>query len=60
MDHSPLNDVLVLLACSVGAVAIFRRFHLPPILGYLMVGVLTGSHALGWVPDGEAIHLLAE
>lgn len=60
MQHNPLNDVLILLACSVVAVSLFRRLHLPPILGYLAVGILTGSHALGWVPDGEAIHLLAE
>ena len=60
MEHSPLNDVLILLGCSVLAVIIFRRIHLPPILGYLTVGILAGSHALGWVPEGEAIHLLAE
>ncbi len=60
MHHNPLNDVLILLACSVVAVTVFRRLHLPPILGYLTVGILAGSHALGWVPDGEAIHLLAE
>jgi CPA2 family monovalent cation:H+ antiporter-2 len=60
MAHTPLNDTLILLACAVLAVALFRRFHLPPILGYLSVGILTGSHALGWVPHGEAIHLLAE
>ncbi len=60
MHSTPLNDVLILLACAVVAVALFRRLHLPPILGYLVVGIVTGSHALGWVPQGEAIELLAE
>ncbi|QEP44457.1 potassium transporter KefB [Ectothiorhodospiraceae bacterium BW-2] len=61
MPHSTiLNDILILLSCAVVAVALFRRLQLPPILGYLVVGIATGTHALGWVPHGEAIELLAE
>ncbi len=60
MHSSPLNDVLVLLALSVAAVALLRRLHLPPILGYLLVGVMAGQHALGWIPDSHVIHLLGE
>lgn len=60
MDQHPLNIVLIMLACSVAAVTLFRRLHLPPILGYLTVGLMTGPHALGWVPEGETIQLLAE
>jgi CPA2 family monovalent cation:H+ antiporter-2 len=60
MSENAVSDVLVLLALSVVAVAILRRVHLPPILGYLFVGVIAGPHALGWIPDSEAIHLLGE
>ena len=60
MPHNPINDVLVLLALSVLAVALLRRAHLPPILGYLFVGVVAGPHALGWLPESDAIHLLGE
>lgn len=63
MDHdglSGLTHVLILLALSVGAVAGLRRLHLPPILGYLLVGILVGPHALGWLPNSMAIHRLAE
>ena len=42
MPHGPLSDVLVLLALSVLAVALLRRLHLPPILGYLFVGRCVG------------------
>ncbi|MEN8176559.1 MAG: monovalent cation:proton antiporter-2 (CPA2) family protein, partial [Pseudomonadota bacterium] len=58
--HGPVSEVLVLLALTVVAVALLRRVHLPPILGYLLVGVAAGPHALGWIPDSEAIHLLGE
>jgi CPA2 family monovalent cation:H+ antiporter-2 len=60
VEHNPLTDTLVLLGLSVIAVALLRRVHLPPILGYLLVGIAAGPHALGWVPHGEAVHLLAE
>jgi CPA2 family monovalent cation:H+ antiporter-2 len=60
MEHSPLNDVLILLALAVLAVASLRRLHLPPILGYLFVGALAGPAAAGWIPSSEAIHLFAE
>ncbi|MGD8498014.1 MAG: monovalent cation:proton antiporter-2 (CPA2) family protein [Chromatiales bacterium] len=60
MDHGPLDEVLILLLLSVGAVVLMRRLQLTPILGYLLVGAVVGEHALGWVPDSATIHLLAE
>ncbi|HEX2245758.1 MAG TPA: cation:proton antiporter, partial [Gammaproteobacteria bacterium] len=44
----------------MAAVAVFSRFHLPPIVGYLFVGSITGPHALGLVHPGEMTHLLGE
>jgi len=60
MDHSVLDGILVLLLLSVLAVAAVRRLHLPPILGYLLVGALFGEHAIGWIPGGHEIEFLAE
>lgn len=41
-------------------VALFRRLNMPPILGYLMVGMVIGPHALGIIPDSEGTRYLAE
>lgn len=60
MEHSIFLDILILMALSVVAVATLRRFKLSPILGYLFVGVISGPYALGWLPESDAIHLLAE
>ena len=60
MDHSVLDGILVLLLLSVLAVALVRRLHLPPILGYLLVGAAFGEHAIGWIPGGHEIAFLAE
>ncbi|MFN7849532.1 MAG: cation:proton antiporter, partial [Burkholderiales bacterium] len=55
-----LELTLVLLLAAVLGVVIFRLLHLPPLLGYLAVGILIGPHALGWVPDTPQARYLAE
>src|SRR5258706_2510637 len=58
--QSPLQSVLVLLVTAVLVVAVFRSLRLPPLLGYLIVGVAIGPHALGWIPDTAEARGLAE
>ncbi len=60
MEHDLLAQILMLLAVSVLLVWIFRRLHLPPLLGYLFVGVVLGPNALGWFDNQDAAHLLGE
>jgi CPA2 family monovalent cation:H+ antiporter-2 len=55
-----LQLILVLLGCAVVAVVICRLVRLPPILGYLVVGMAAGPHALSWVPDNADVRGLAE
>ena len=59
-EHNTLKLVVILLATAVVTVVLFRRMKLPPILGYLIVGVLIGPHALGFVPDSPGTRYLAE
>src|SRR5580658_5278185 len=60
MSSNLLQVVLILLAAAVVVVALFRSIHQPPILGYLLVGVVVGPHALGLIPDTQAAGSLAE
>ncbi len=60
MDYSYLNDTLVLLAAAVATVALFQRLNLPPILGYLCVGVILGPHGLALIADTEHTRGFAE
>ncbi|MGO8754058.1 MAG: monovalent cation:proton antiporter-2 (CPA2) family protein [Gallionellaceae bacterium] len=55
-----LELLLILLAVAVGVVVVCRIFQLPAILGYLIVGILIGPHALGWIPDAPQTRYLAE
>ena len=56
----PLQPVLILLAIAVLAVVVFRLLRLPPMLGYLLAGVIIGPHALGWIPETDETRHLAE
>jgi len=57
---SPLELTLMLLAAAVLGVVAFRMLHLPPMLGYLVVGILIGPYGLGLAQDNEATHTFAE
>ncbi|MDX9738719.1 MAG: cation:proton antiporter, partial [Azonexus sp.] len=51
---------MLLLGASVFAVVLFRRFNLPPVLGYLAVGSIIGPHALNLMTDIKRLTALAE
>jgi len=55
-----LELTLVLLAAAVAGVVLFRLLNLPPMLGYLVVGIAIGPHALGLVPESREARYLAE
>jgi Kef-type K+ transport system membrane component KefB len=50
----------VLGVVAVVVVVVFRQLRLPALIGYLLVGILIGPHALGWVNDSEDTRYLAE
>ena len=52
-------SLLFLLAAVIGVV-VFRIIHLPPMLGYLVVGIVIGPHALAFAADLEGTRHLAE
>jgi len=55
-----LESVLILLGSAVIVVVLFRSLHLPPLLGYLLVGIAVGPFALAWIPDTEEGRKLGE
>ena len=54
-------NLLIILVASLITIALFRRLNLPPLLGYLCVGVLCGPFAAGWISaGGQDMSILAE
>jgi CPA2 family monovalent cation:H+ antiporter-2 len=58
--EEPLVQLLLLLGAAVAIVALFQRLKTPPVLGYLLVGVLLGPYTPGPVIEGHQLRLLAE
>jgi CPA2 family monovalent cation:H+ antiporter-2 len=60
MTQEPLTQVMILLAGAVLVVTVARRLGLPAILGYIVVGMSLGPHALAFVADSSTTQLMAE
>ncbi|HEX7637646.1 MAG TPA: cation:proton antiporter, partial [Burkholderiaceae bacterium] len=55
-----LELALLYLAAAIAGVVAFRMLRLPPVLGYLVAGVLIGPNALELAHDTAGIRNLAE
>ena len=60
MDSSFLNDILMLFAAAVAVVVVCLRLGLPPILGYLGIGVLLGPYGMQVIASTEHTREIAE
>ena len=60
MNEHLLIHIVLLLVIAVAIVALSRRLHFPPILGYIIVGIIVGPNGFGWIDKEENIELLAE
>ena len=59
LDHILFNIVLLLII-TVGLVSISRRFHIPAILNYIIVGIIVGPFGFALIQSEESISFLAE
>ena len=59
-DYSFFYHIPVLIAATVAIVVLFLSLRLPPILGYLTVGVLMGPYGLGLIDNTEDTRAFAE
>ena len=57
---STLELVLLYLVAAVGGVVVCRLAKLPPMLGYLAVGVVIGPNAMALAKDSGSVSHLAE
>ncbi len=59
--HAPLlADLVTLLVVSIGVLYVSHRVKLPPIVGFLVSGMLLGPHGLGLVREADQVQQLAE
>ncbi len=55
-----LPDIVSIFCLSIGVLLVCHQIKIPPIVGFLLTGVLCGPSALGLVQNPHAVELLAE
>jgi monovalent cation:H+ antiporter-2, CPA2 family len=55
-----LTEMVALLVAGAAIAYVCNRFHLVPIVGFLLAGVVIGPNALGLVQDRELVDAAAE
>ena len=55
-----LRDLALIVGLAIPVVALAHRLRVPPLVGFLLVGVLIGPHGARLVPDAAGVSTLAE
>ncbi|NNF03984.1 MAG: sodium:proton exchanger, partial [Rhodothermales bacterium] len=55
-----LDDLVILFAAAVIVAMLCYRLHVPPIVGFLIAGILIGPNALALIAERELVDVLAE
>lgn len=60
MDFLLIKDLLIILGFSILVLLIGHRLHIPPVVGFILTGLLAGPHGLGLAGESGDVDLLAE
>ncbi|MFP4034894.1 MAG: cation:proton antiporter [Desulfovermiculus sp.] len=60
MEIPILKEVVIIFGLSIGVIILCHRLRIPPIIGFLLTGLLAGPHGLGLVQATHEVEMLAE
>jgi len=60
MDFAFLHEIVLILAMSVGVMFVCHKVGLPPIVGYLVAGVMCGPGGFALVKSVHQVEMMAE
>jgi monovalent cation:H+ antiporter-2, CPA2 family len=60
MQHSLLQDIVLLLIVSVPLVILTIKTKMAPLIGFMVTGILLGPNGLGFIKDHKSIEQIAE
>ena len=60
MELFLIKDLLIILGFSIFVLLVGYRLHIPPVVGFILTGVLAGPHGLGLVGKSEDVETLAQ
>ena len=59
-DLDILRDLAIIAGLAIPVVALAHRLSLPPLVGFLVVGVVIGPSGLALIPDPDQVSALSE
>lgn len=60
METIPLlRELLVILLLATGVILVCHRLHIPPIVGLLLTGILSGPYGFGFIERMEEVQALS-
>ena len=59
-DLDVLRDLAIIVGLAIPIVALAHWFRLPPLVAFLLTGVVIGPSGAGLIPDPEAVSALSE
>lgn len=60
MEFTLFDTLIVVLSIAVAVVVLCKYLKIPPIIGYIVVGIISGPHIMAWLPDTKGIQGIAE
>src|SRR5262245_3812595 len=60
MEFFLFKDLLIILGFSIFILLLGYRLYIPPVVGFILTGVLAGPHGLGLVGETDDVEKLAE
>ena len=59
-DLAVLGNLALIVGLAIPVVALAHRLRVPPLVGFLLVGVAIGPHGAAFIPEPDAVAFLAE
>lgn len=60
MEIFVFKDLLILFALSIAVLLLGHRLNIPPVVGFIITGVIAGPHGLGFIQDMHDVDTLAQ
>lgn len=59
-DFIIIQDIVIILAISLPIIFLFKKLHIPAIVGFLIAGMIIGPYGFALIRGGSEIEVMAE
>ncbi|WMN07650.1 cation:proton antiporter [Marivirga arenosa] len=60
VDIPILSDIVIILGLSIFVILLFRKLKIPPIIGFLITGIIAGPYGFQLIDATEGVKVFAE